>query len=186
MRQPSKSVAQMRAQRIKPPKHPGSRAKREAAKRAGYFAVCFAVPEGVVSRFIGDNRGALPCFLISTSDERDQNSVIKKTNELQPYLRFRIIERAVVDTKEHMDRLKSAIDEMLMGHQEAQDNIPPLNKFRDILGAYDDKDTRGLRAFWGELLLDAQRVLAEGATHFDIYDDKEYERRIAASTKRGR
>jgi hypothetical protein len=185
MRPPQKTVAQMRAQRIKPPKHPGSRAKREAAKRHQYHAVCFAVPEGIVSRGIGDNRGGFPAALLSTSDRRDQN-VIKATNLAQPYIRFRIVEKAVVDTQEHRDRLKAALDEMLLGHQESQDNVPPLGRYRDILGSFDEKDRDGLRKFWGELLQEAMRILSEGATEFAIYDDKEYDRRIEQSKRRGR
>ena len=186
MRPPPKTIGQQRARLVNPPKHPGSRAKRTAKAKHGYFAVCLVVPEGIVARSIGDNRGAFPVFLIATSDDRDQNSVIKKTNELQPYLRFRIVERAVVDTREHMDRLKRALDEMLLGHQEAQMNVPPLNKYRDILGAFDADDKQGVRKFWGELLLDAQRILAQGATEFDIYSTAEWDRRVDNTLRRGR
>jgi hypothetical protein len=62
---------------------------------------------------------------------------------------------------------------MLLGHQTAQDNVPPLNKFRDVLDSFDETDREGLRNWWVELLVEAQRLLRERGSirEFRIYDD---------------
>jgi hypothetical protein len=183
---PKKTVAQMRAQIVSPRKSPGSRTVRHAAKVNPYFAVCLVMPEGLVARHMGDNRGSMPVFLIATSERRDAN-VVKATNLQQAYVHYRIAEKAVVDSKEHMDRLKSAVDEMLLGNQTAQDNVAAHNKFRDVLGSFDETDPESVRSWWLVLLEEGQRLLRERGSirHCRIYDDAEYDRRIVASARRG-
>ena len=127
----------------------------------------------------------MPVVLVA-SRERDPRKVVKPINLQQAYIRYREAERVVVDTEEHLDRLKAAAVEMLLGHQEAQDNVAPLNKAKDVLGCFDEKSKDDLQRWWGELLIGAQGILREGASEFSMHDDAEYDRRIQASMRRGR
>ena len=82
-------------------------------------------------------------------------------------------------TKEHAKRLKAALDVALHGEVVAKNNQALRHSWKDVIGAFESEDERA--TWWGLMLLEAQRELEGSVGDFDIFDDDERTRRIAAS-----
>lgn len=158
-----------------------TRSFRAAAKKADYVAVCLIGPENPIPRRMGDNRGALPVRIVVTTKDR---TAAKDDDLAQPYHRFIVLEKVHVETREHGDRLKAAIDQQLVGAQREQDNDQPRHSFRDVFGCFDDENTRSM--WWGILIDAALREVKRQARRFEVFDGNQKNQRIAQRARRGR
>lgn len=156
----------------------GSRSYKAAEKRAGLVSVCLCGPTQPIPRRMGDNLGGWPVFLIVTAKER---TAAKDSDLNSPFHRFEVLEFVKVETREHGERLKHALDIMLLGAQRAQDNEQPRHKFRDVMGCFETEAER--HAWWATLLEDAHREVMKQATRFPIYSAETAQVKIAASAK---
>lgn len=168
-----KTVATMRG--------PRTRSQRAAEKRLGYVAVCLIGPEHPIPRTFGDNRGGYPVRIVVTTKDR---TAAKDDDLAQPYHKFVVLELVHVNSREHGDRLKAAIDIQLLGAQADMDNEHPRHRFRDVYGSFDDEQTRSI--WWGIIIDAALREVKRSARKFDIFDGDEKTKRIAAAARRGR
>lgn len=108
-----------------------------------------------------------------------------------PHVGVIVLECVMVPSATHAKRLKDALDEILMGHQEEQENGVLRHRWRDCRGCWDQDDAdpeqrESSRAmWWGIVLSEAQRMLRSGATEFPIYDSDEIYSVISKKVKRG-
>lgn len=131
--------------------------------------------------FFGDNRGVWPCRITTTAKER---TAAKDDDLSSPLAKVVVLESVNVETQEHAKRLKAAIDKMLLGEIREQGNDPLRHSWRDCQGCWHDEHTRGM--WWGIILDAALREVKRNARRFDVFDESEKERRIAAAARRGR
>lgn len=155
-----------------------SRSYKAAEKREGLICVCLCGPASPIPRRMGDNMGGWPVFLIVTAKER---TAAKDDDLSQPFHRFEVLELVKVDTREHGERLKHALDIMLLGAQQAQDNDQPRHKFRDVMGCFETADER--HAWWSILVEDAHREVMKQATRFPIYSSETAAKKVAAAAR---
>lgn len=155
-----------------------SRSGRAAQKREAMVAVCLIGWSEPGPRFFGDNRGGLPVRVVVTKREK---TAAKDDDLAQPYNHFTVLEWVHVDSKEHGDRLKAALDVMLIGEQSQQNNEQPRHKFRDVYGCFSDEWTRQM--WWGILLEGAMTEVKRQSRSFKTYDDNGKVEKIAASAR---
>lgn len=155
-----------------------SRAYKAAEKREGLISVCLCGPSSPIPRRMGDNMGGWPVFLIVTVKDR---TAAKDDDLSQPYHRFDVLELVKVETREHGERLKHALDVMLLGAQQGQDNDQPRHKFRDVMGCFETAEDR--HAWWAILVEDAHREVMKQATRFPIYSPETAVKKVAAAAR---
>ena len=165
-----------------PPSKTNTRSHRAAAKRLAIVAVCLIAPIKPKIRFYGDNRGGLPAKIKVTKGKPEDAA--KDQDQHDPYDEWATLEFVYVPSEEHGNRLKAALDGCLLGEQSQLGNEAPRRSFRDLLGCFEDEQMRAM--WWGIILDAALRDVKTQATQFDVFDDDEKQRRIAASARRGR
>jgi hypothetical protein len=176
MRQKPATIARERARLV------NSHAFRAAEKKSSIVSVCLIGYEQPVPRYFGDNQGGLPVRVVVTSKER---TAAKDDDSAQPYHRFVVLESVHIESRAHGDRLKAALDNLLLGEQQAKDNKQPRHRFRDVVGCFDDVETRSM--WWGILLAAALREVRKQARDFEIMDNDQCTDKIArARGARGR
>lgn len=84
----------------------------------------------------------------------------------------------LVPTAVHAKRLKDALDEVLLGEQEGQENKPLRHRWRNCVGLFEPGDEHQLMIWWGIVLEEARRLLRCGATEFTIYESAEDASRV--------
>jgi hypothetical protein len=90
-----------------------------------------------------------------------------------------------VESRAHGERLKAALDDLLLGEQQPKENKQPRHRFRDVVGCLDDVETRSM--WWGILLAAALREVRKEARDFEIMDNDQRTDKIArARGVRGR
>lgn len=156
-----------------------SRTWRAAEKREDLVAVCLIGPSEIMARRLGDNRGARPVRIITTA--KSQRTAVKDIDLAHPYAKFVVLEHVMVETRDRAERLKAALDKLLIGQQETQDNDQPRHHFRDVIGCFETDDERAL--WWAELLLAAQPIVLRAATQFEVYSPQAAKAKIAGAAK---
>jgi len=130
--------------------------RKQAIKQV--TAVCLVGPEGPVPRFNGDNRGGMPVRVVINGDRKlDASKAVRAYANTQFYHRAIVLEHILVPSRQEATKLKSALDICLRGEQRdlGNDAMPPINQWRDVMGCWDDPDTRAV--WWGLMLDAAQR-----------------------------
>jgi hypothetical protein len=82
----------------------------------------------------------------------NKSDAVRKYANAQAYHQYVVLEHVCVPNRKEADRLKAALDACLHGQQKQLGNDDPLNQYRDVLGCWDDPDTRGI---WWSLMLNA-------------------------------
>lgn len=165
---------------------PRGRSSRAAAQAASYHAVCLIglVPrdgDTVIPRHMGDNRGTMPVRIVACKKER---LAAQKYDLGQPIHRVRVLEFVAVDTEAHAKRLKAALDEVLHGESNINDNDELRHQWCDVLGCFTDEFSRAM--WWGIVLDQALRMVREKATSFRTYSANERDQKIQRSRQGGR
>lgn len=159
-----------------------SKAYRSAKLREDYHAVCLIGWEGPRPARFGDNRGIWPVRVAISKKEMKAN---QHADIESPHVGVVVLEYVLVPTEEHAKRLKEALDEVLLGQQEAQENQPLRGKWRDLRDCWEENDEAGRALWWGVCLTEAQRLLRRGATSFEMYTADEAHKRIQRRANRG-
>lgn len=132
----------------------------------------------------GDNRGIWPVRIATGKREED---AVRELQRHTPHIPCARLECVLVESDAHAKKLKSALDEMLIGAQDAADNSALYNdRFADVLGCWEPIECEAARhQWWCELLTDAKRLILESrsATRMNTYDPDAVYRRIAAGVK---
>lgn len=87
-------------------------AMRDARKKASHVAVCLIGFGERVPRYMGDNMGAWPVRVSTTSRPRD---VAKKPDLESPLHKIVVLEMVWTPSDQHAKRLKAKLDELLLG-----------------------------------------------------------------------
>lgn len=152
-------------------------AMRSAERRLGFVAVCLIGYEGRVPRYMGDNLGAWPVRIATSTKPRD---VTKKPDLESPIHKVVVLDYAYCPTDKHAARLKKALDELLLGS--SAENRKLRHGWRDV---------EDPAVVWPIILAEAIRGLEEEAARrrsssprFDVFDERERMRRLEAEVKR--
>lgn len=156
-----------------------TRSYRAAKERLGMVAVCLVGPVEIVPRKLGDNRGAMPVRVVVTAGRPEKAA--KDLDLAQPFVPWATLEHVMVDTREHGERLKAALETMLIGAQTEQDNDQPRHNFRDVVGVFDCDISRAM--WWGEMVAAAQAECLKMAREFRVHTAEQAKVRIAASAR---
>jgi len=153
-----------------------SKAYRSAQRREDYHAVCLIGWEGPRPARFGDNRGIWPVRVAISKKEMKAN---QHADLETPHVGVVVLEYVLVPTEEHAKRLKEALDEVLLGQQEAQENTSLRGKWRDLRDCWEEHDEEGRHLFWITVLEDAQRLLRRSSTSFQMYTADEAYKKIS-------
>lgn len=165
---------------------PTSRAYNEAARYLNMHSVCLIGWEGPRPRAFGDNRGIWPVRIATSKKEM---TAADRSDIETPHVGVIVLEYVHVETKAHAERLKSALDEVLLGQMEEQGNDPLRHRWRDVQGCFEENDETSLRLWWLVILEEAQRILRERRSIVDrinTLDADEVYRRISQRATKGR
>jgi hypothetical protein len=152
-----------------------TRSARAAASKLELTAVCLVGTDKPIPRDFGDNRCGWPLRVVITKQARN---AARKLDAHSPYHKFTVLESVNVPSRKHGDRLKLALDVCLLGEQQRQgnDTRPPRHKFRDVMGCWEDRSTRGL--WWAALLTAATQECG-----VEVFDDVGRAQRILAKSR---
>lgn len=159
-----------------------SKAYRHAARREDYHAVCLIGWEGPRPAKFGDNRGIWPVRVAISKKELKAN---QHADIESPHVGVVVLEYVLVPTEEHAKRLKEALDEVLLGQQEAQENNGLRGRWRDVRDCWEEGNGDARGWWWSVVLGEAQRLLKRGATNFEMYTADEAHKRIQRRALRG-
>lgn len=149
---------------------PRSRARRAVAQTVGFHAVCLIGWEGPRPAYFGDNRGIWPVRVATSSKEM----VAHERADLEtPHVGVIVLEYVLVPSATHAKRLKDALDEVLLGEAEEQQNNPLRHRWVDVRGAWEEGDDYARAMWWGIVLDSARSILRKTTTSFPIYDPDE-------------
>ena len=154
------------------------------AERLGFYAVCLIGWEGPRPAFFGDNRGIWPVRITTTQKEM---TAAERSDLDSPHVGVVVLEYVLVPSAAHAKRLKDALNEVLLGEQEGQQNSPMRHSWRDVAGIFEVGDDQQ-RSMWWSVVLDAAReLLSSDATEFTIYEEaEEVQQIISERVVRGR
>lgn len=150
---------------------PQTRAHRAAEKALDYHAVCLVGYQQPVPRFFGDNRGVWPVKIVTSRKPRD---AAKRPDLEQPLHELIVHDYVQVESDEHARLLKATLDELLLGASD--DNRALRHAWRNI-----EQDPA---IVWPVLLREAIEKLTSltdgmrRATHFEVIDEPEKQRRV--------
>lgn len=173
---------------MKKPISPRSKAYRSAAQRLNCHAVCLIGFEKPHPAYFGDNRGAYPVRVATSTKEM---TAADRADLDSPFSAIVVLEYVLVNSEAHAKRLKDALDEILLGQQEEKENNGLRHRFRDVRDCWDqdsgDKEAseHDRARWWSIVLAEAQRLLRPGATEFDVYDPDDVAAIIDKKAKRG-
>jgi len=156
------------------------------AQAADDHAVCLIGWEGPRPAAWGDNHGVWPVRIVVTKKEM---TAADRADLETPHVRVVVLEYVMVETKAHADRLRSALDEVLLGHSEEKMNMPLKHRWRNVRGCFDEGDETSRQIWWGLVLEEAQRLLRTQrrvGERIDTYDADEAYRRLSARAAKGR
>jgi len=145
----------------------------EAKRSAPYAAVCLIGYEGRVARHVGDNRGGWPVRVVTSTKP---HLVAARSDIESPYHHVRVLELVWTETEAHAHRLKSTMDELLLGKSSYSTRL--RHGWRDI--------EHEPAIIWPILLAEALRELQAQRMQIDVFDSAEYERRVIARIGRAR
>ena len=161
---------------------PKSKAYRAVAQRTDFHAVCLIGWEGPRPAYFGDNKGIWPVRIATSTKEL---KAAQHADLETPHVGVVVLEYVLVSTAEHAKRLKEALDEVLLGFQEEQENSTLRGRWRDVQGCWAEGDEPGRQLWWSIVLQEAQRILRKTSTSFDVFDADEAYRRISKKATRG-
>lgn len=161
---------------------PRGRATRATERRVDYHSVCLiGFAEGIVPRSMGDNRGTMPVRVVACKKER---TAAQKYDLSQPIHHVQVLESVTVETEAHAKRLKAALDFILHGEVQSQDNGALRHQWCDVRGCYEDEF--GRQMWWGIVLDLALNVCRQQATQFGVFGGAKREEKIARARPGGR
>jgi hypothetical protein len=143
---------------------PQSRAYKAAEGDLEYVAVCLVGYEQPVPRHFGDNQGAWPVRVATTSKPQE---IVRKADSENPLHGVRILEIVWTASLAHAKRLKAELDKLLLGS--GQEDRALRHGWRDC-----EADPA---VAWAILLEDALRVLRRSSSGFDVFDESEKRRK---------
>lgn len=149
---------------------PRSKAFRATAQTMGFHTVCLIGWEGPRPAAFGDNYGIWPVRVATSAREM---SAHERADLESPHVGVIVLEYVVVPSATHAKRLKDAIDEVLLGYQEEQENVATRHRWRNVRGCWEEGDDASRMMWWGEVLQEARRILEKGSTEFPIYESWE-------------
>ena len=157
---------------------PTSKAYRAKAKQYDFYAVCLVGWAKPRPMDFGDNEGVWPVKIVI----RKKESEAAKEMDLEtPHTEAVVLEHVLVESFAHATRLKDALNEVLLGQQEQQDNKGLRRNFRTVVGCWEENDLEG-RALWFAIIVqEALRILKKSSTSFHVFDADEAYKRIAKS-----
>lgn len=155
-----------------------ARTRKAAEQREGLVAVCLIGPKEPIPRHFGDNMGGCPVRIVVTLRER---GAAKEIDLAQPYAKFEVLEFIKVESRAHAERMKAAIDTMLLGAQAANENDQPRHSFRDVRGCFESEAER--MQWWGELVKDATRIVLKEAREFAVYSPAQAKAKVAGAAR---
>lgn len=162
--------------------NPRSRARRAVAQTIGFHAVCLIGWEGPRPAYFGDNCGIWPVRVATSSKEM----VAHERADLEsPHVGVIVLEYVLVPSATHAKRLKDALDEVLLGQAEEQENAPLRHRWIDARGCWEEGDDHMRAMWWGIVLNEARRLLKRTSTDFPIYDPDEAHAIINKKVHRG-
>lgn len=143
-----------------------TRSFQSAKKAADWTAVCLVGTSRAIPREFGDNRGAWPVRIMTSKDPK---KVVAGIDREQPMHGMALLDHVWVETPAHADRLKAALDELLVGrHDDAQLRF----SWRDIEAAPHE--------VWPTLLTQALVDIELAGEEIEVIGAAEKNRRIAA------
>lgn len=145
MRLPPKDIAKQR-ERIADFER-RSRSYKSDASAAEHRMVALVGWEGPRPRDWGDNIGAWP---VTIKYGKSARQIMEGIDAATPHVRVLILEHVWVQTEAHARRLKAALDNRLLGEQEAQEHAPLRYSWRDVNGVFQDETQR---AMWWSIIL---------------------------------
>lgn len=160
-----------------------SKAYLAAARRTGFVAVCLVGWDRSRPGDWGDNEGILPVKIVIRKAESE---AAKEMDQESPHADVDVLEHVLVPSMAHATRLKEALNEVLLGQQEANSNRGLRRNFRNVVGCWAEGDDVGRSMWWAVIIEEAQRILDKTSTSFEILDADEAYRRIAARALKGR
>ncbi len=150
--------------------NPKSRAYRSVAQACGHHAVCLIGWEGPRPAFFGDNQGMWPVRVATSAKEQ---TAADRADLESPHVGVVVLEYVLVPSEAHAKRLKDALDEVLLGEQESQQNSGARHRWRNCIGCFEPGDEHQ-RAIWWSIILDEARRLLDGSSReFVIYETAE-------------
>lgn len=144
--------------------------RRGLAERLDRYAVCLIGWEGPRPRAFGDNMGIWP---VKVTISKKEMMAAARSDLESPHTGVIVLEYVLVATEVHAKRLKDALDEVLLGEQEGQQNDGLRHRWRDVRGLFEENDDHQRAMWWGLVVEEAQRLLCRGATEFVIYGTPE-------------
>jgi hypothetical protein len=145
------------------------RAFRAAAAKTDYVAVCLLGYEGSVPRHFGDNQGAWPIRVATTTRPQD---IAKEIDRANPLHAVKVHDYVWTPTEAHAKRLKAGLDKLLLGTTEES---------RALRHGW--RDCADPAVAWAILLEDALRDIRRREA-FEVFDDDERRRRIISKVRR--
>lgn len=161
------------------PINPRSKAYRSVAQLAGCHAVCLIGWKEPGALRVGDNQGIWPVRVTTAAKE---SSAADRANAETPHIDVVVLEYVLVPTETHAKRLKVALDEVLLGEQEGQDNRGfKKPAWKNVIGIFEVDDDEQRHMWWQIILQEAERLLAGGASYFPIYESADEVHKIISN-----
>lgn len=161
---------------------PKSRAYRSAAKTTDFYAVCLVGWSKPRPMDFGDNEGIWPVKIVIRKKESE---AAKEMDSETPHSDAVVFEHVLVATWAHATRLKDALNEVLLGQQEQQENKPLRKNFRNVVGCWAENDSIGRSMWWSAILTEALQILRKSSSSFEVFDEDEAYERISNKATRG-
>lgn len=163
---------------------PRSRAYRSVAHACGHYAVCLIGWEGPRPAFFGDNEGIWPVRIATSARE---TTAADRADLESPHVGVVVLEYVLVPSEAHAKRLREALDEVLLGEQESQQNSGARHRWRNVNGCWEPGDDHQRAIWWSVVIDEARRLMEGGAREFTIYETAEDAQKvISRKVVRGR